>query len=262
MQAGPISTGTADAALDQADPAQDQRAHDALAEIGFGDQQRAQFLRRDQQRLDLAFGMAVDQRDAAGELADLGQELARPLIDHRRDMAEPVALGDRDMPDSTTNMPGPGLPVSNSVSPCLIGAQLAEAAHAVDFMRESASERSARGAETQTTCAALGELAAVPSAAMLLLAPERTTGQEIEPAATGPALFRSRHLVRHPRRPEDGGRGIAAPARLRFPPLEIFAQRQLQPVLSRIPRADADLPFPLVLIVLHAGPFECREVRG
>ncbi len=31
----------ADAALDQAHPAQDQRAHDALAEIGFGDQQRA-----------------------------------------------------------------------------------------------------------------------------------------------------------------------------------------------------------------------------
>ena len=35
----------ADAALDQADPAQDQRAHDALAEIGFGDQQRPQLLR-------------------------------------------------------------------------------------------------------------------------------------------------------------------------------------------------------------------------
>jgi len=28
----------ADPALDQADPAQDQRAHDALAEIGFRDQ--------------------------------------------------------------------------------------------------------------------------------------------------------------------------------------------------------------------------------
>ena len=87
----------ADAALDQADPAQDQRAHDALAEIGFGDQQRPQPLRRNQQRLDIALGMAVDQRDAAGELADLGEKLARPLIDHRRDVAEAVALGDRDM---------------------------------------------------------------------------------------------------------------------------------------------------------------------
>ena len=71
----------ADAALDQADPAQDQRAHDALAEIGFGDQQRPQLLRRDQQRFDIALGMAVDQRDAAGELADLGEKLARPLVD-------------------------------------------------------------------------------------------------------------------------------------------------------------------------------------
>ena len=71
----------ADAALDQADAAQDQRAHDALAEIGFGDQQRAQFVRRDQQRLDIALGMAVDQRDAAGELADLGQKLPGALVD-------------------------------------------------------------------------------------------------------------------------------------------------------------------------------------
>ena len=54
-------------------------------------------LRRNQQRLDLALGMAVDQRDAARELADFGEKLTRPLIDHRRDMAEAIALGDRDM---------------------------------------------------------------------------------------------------------------------------------------------------------------------
>ena len=74
----------ADTALDQADAAQDQRTHDALAEIGFRDQQRTELVRRNQQRLDLALGMAVDQCDAAGELADFGQELTRPLIDHRR----------------------------------------------------------------------------------------------------------------------------------------------------------------------------------
>ena len=99
----------ADAALDQADPAQDQRAHDALAEIGFRDQQRAQPLRRDQQGLDLAFRMAIDQRDAAGELADFGKELARPLIDHRRDMTEAVALGDGDMAGQDHEHAGPGL---------------------------------------------------------------------------------------------------------------------------------------------------------
>src|SRR5260370_23820876 len=87
----------ADAALDQVDPAQDQRAHDALAEIGFGDQQRPQFIRRNQKRFDVALGMAIDQRDAARELADFGEELTGPLIDDRRDMAEAVALGDRNM---------------------------------------------------------------------------------------------------------------------------------------------------------------------
>jgi hypothetical protein len=104
-----MSPRAADAALDQADPAQDQRAHDALAEIGFRDQQRAQFVGGNQQRFDIALGVAVDQRDAAGELADLGQELTRALIDHRRDMAKAVALGDRDFARQYHEHAGPRL---------------------------------------------------------------------------------------------------------------------------------------------------------
>ena len=88
---------TAGAGLEQIDPAQDQRPHDALAEIGFRHQQRTQPLRCNQQRFDLAFGVTIDQRDAARQLTDFGQELPGSLIDHRCDMAEPVALGDRDM---------------------------------------------------------------------------------------------------------------------------------------------------------------------
>ena len=126
---------TADAALDQADPAQDQRAHDALAEIGFGDQQRAQPLRRNQQRLDVALGVAVDQRDAAGELADLGEKLAGPLIDHRRDVAEAVALGDRDMARQHDEHAGPGLAGLEQRLAVLEAAQFAEPAHARDFVR-------------------------------------------------------------------------------------------------------------------------------
>ena len=83
--------------MDQADPAQDQRPHDALAKFGFRDQQRPQLIRRDQQRLDIAFGMAVDQCGTARKLANLGQKLPRPLIDDGRDMTEAVALGDRDI---------------------------------------------------------------------------------------------------------------------------------------------------------------------
>ena len=44
-------------------------------------------------------------------------------------------------PDSTTNMPGPGLPVSNSASPCFIGSQFPEPAHALDFVMRQRRER-------------------------------------------------------------------------------------------------------------------------
>ena len=87
----------ANTALDQAYPSQDQRAHDAFAEIGFGDQKRAQALRRDQKSFDIAFGMTIDQRDTAGELPDFSEELSWSLIDHGRDVAEAITLGDRNM---------------------------------------------------------------------------------------------------------------------------------------------------------------------
>lgn len=49
------------------------RPHDPFAEIGFGDQQRAQFVGPDQKRLDIALGMAVRQCDAPRELAAIEQ---------------------------------------------------------------------------------------------------------------------------------------------------------------------------------------------
>jgi hypothetical protein len=33
--------------------------------------------------------IAIDQRDAAGELADFGEKLTRPLLDHRSDRVLP-----------------------------------------------------------------------------------------------------------------------------------------------------------------------------
>jgi hypothetical protein len=53
------------AGLDQRHAAQDQRAHDALAEVGLGDDQRAQLLGRHDQRLDVFVGVAIDQGRAA-----------------------------------------------------------------------------------------------------------------------------------------------------------------------------------------------------
>ena len=187
----------AGAALDQADPAQDQRAHDALAELGLGDQQRAQLVRRDQQRLDLAFGMAVDQRDAAGELADLGEELARPLLDHRRDMAEAVALGDRDMARQHDEHAGPRLAgLEQRLAMLYCAARRSGACGR--FPAASASGRSARGAESKRP-APRRFLRLVPSAAMSLLASERHHVTNIAPAATGHGSFPLRHLGRHHR---------------------------------------------------------------
>ena len=45
MPAGPIMTGPPAPALEQPDPAQDERAHDPLAELCLGDQQSAQTAR-------------------------------------------------------------------------------------------------------------------------------------------------------------------------------------------------------------------------
>ena len=135
--AGPISTAPPVAALDQIDPAQDQRAHDALAEFGLRDQQRAQLIRRNQQRFDVALGMAVDQREAAGKLADLGEKLPRPLVDDRGDMAKAVALGDRDGARQHHEHAGADLAGLEQGFAVPVGAKLPEPAHPLDFgMRE------------------------------------------------------------------------------------------------------------------------------
>ena len=222
----------ADPALDQADPAQDQRAHDALAEIGFGDQQRAQSLRRNQERFDVALGMAVDQRDAAGELADLGEKLPRPLVDHRRDVAEAVALGDRDMAGQHHEHAGPGLAGFEQHFAVLVTAQLAEPAHARDFLRRQrrkglleAGKRACRRG------AAIGLGSSRGGHSHL-----RLTSQEGSKTCRGPnpvirpAFLRRRHVVRRLRHGKVRDRDVVSSPRLRFPPLEVFAQRLLQPI--------------------------------
>ena len=85
------------AALDQPDAAQDQRAHDPLAKLGLGDQQRAEPLGRDDQRLDRSPGMAVDQRRAPRQLAKLAHEAADAVGDDRFAPAKLAMLADLDL---------------------------------------------------------------------------------------------------------------------------------------------------------------------
>ena len=256
---------TADAALDQADPAQDQRAHDALAEIGFGDQERAQSLRRNQQRFDVAFGMAVDQRDAARELADLGEKLTRPLIDHRRDMAKAVALGDRDMAGQHHEHAGSGLAGLEQPFAVLVSGA---------SRRTGACARSLAASASGKVCSRRGNALSARRCHRRRFrrgghSHLRLTSQEGSKTCRGPnPAIRPAFL----RRPSCGaaassigrcGRDIVSSPRLRFSPLEVFAQRLLQPVppcdLSYSPRPAR--PSPFVLVVRHRDPLACVALR-
>src|SRR5262245_58754163 len=79
--------------------------------------------------------MAIDQRDTAGELADLGQKLSRWLIDDGRDMAEPVAMGNADLARQHYEHAGTGLAGLEQRLAMLVAAYLAKPPHAVDFVR-------------------------------------------------------------------------------------------------------------------------------
>ena len=85
------------AGFDQADPAQDQRPHDALAEIGFRDHQPTKPFGRNQQGRHGADRAHIDESRAAGELADLAHEMACTLAHDQMFDARRVAMGDRDL---------------------------------------------------------------------------------------------------------------------------------------------------------------------
>src|SRR5258707_61267 len=67
--------------LQKADAAQNERAHDPLAEFRLGDQQRPQSIRRDDQGLDGFARACIDQCRPASELRQLAQELAGAMGD-------------------------------------------------------------------------------------------------------------------------------------------------------------------------------------
>ena len=79
--------------------------------------------------------MAFDQRDTAGELADLGEKLTRPLIDDRRHAAKAVALGDRDMAGQDDEHAGSDLAGLEQRLARLVAPEFAEPAHPRDFVR-------------------------------------------------------------------------------------------------------------------------------
>ncbi len=95
--------------LDQIETTHDQRPHDLLAEAGLRDQHCPQSAWRNHQSFDVADRGAVDERGNPGEFRHLGQKLTGPLLDHRRDLAQPVVLFDGDMTRKNDDHPGTGL---------------------------------------------------------------------------------------------------------------------------------------------------------
>ena len=88
--------GASGAQVDQGRAPDDQRAHDLVAQLGLGDEQRAQALRRYQKRLDVGDRLGVDQRRTAGQILELGEKVASLRLDDRCHMAQPVPTCDCD----------------------------------------------------------------------------------------------------------------------------------------------------------------------
>ena len=70
------STGSA---LKQADPSEDQGAHDPLAEFGLGDKQGTQPVRRDDECAGRFAGIRVDETGPPRQLRQLAEERSGPL---------------------------------------------------------------------------------------------------------------------------------------------------------------------------------------
>src|SRR5712671_3706008 len=83
--------------LQKADAAQNERAHDPLAEFRLGDQQRPQLIRRDDQGLDGFAGARTCQCGPAGELRQFAQESAGSMGDDVRTVARMIVPRDFDL---------------------------------------------------------------------------------------------------------------------------------------------------------------------
>jgi hypothetical protein len=87
---------SAEAALQQADAPQDERAHDALPQLGLGHEHIAQLPRGNHERVDRLRRLCVDERGLARELGELAHERAWAVRDDRLVAPEHAVLADGD----------------------------------------------------------------------------------------------------------------------------------------------------------------------
>lgn len=123
----------AGAAFEQADAAQDQRPHDALAEIGLLHHQIAQAPRGDDDRLDRLDRLGIDQRRPVRQLRQLADEIAGAVADNSLTPAKPARLGDVDLARQDEDQPRRDRAGRHDVVAGGIGTRLAEPAHTLDI---------------------------------------------------------------------------------------------------------------------------------
>src|SRR6266446_1517495 len=128
------------ARLQQTYAAQNEGAHDPLAEFRLGDKQCPQSIRRDDQSLDRFACACIHQRRPAGELRQLAQELACAMGDNGCAVARLIVPGDFDAAGQDDTKPAgdfadPGQRLAN-----LKGAHLAEPPNTLDLERPKRGE--------------------------------------------------------------------------------------------------------------------------
>jgi hypothetical protein len=128
------------ARFQQPDAAQDQGAHDPLAQLGLGDQHGAQAVGLDAQHLQVGQGVDVDQGRSVRQLGQFADEVAGTVLDDHVALVMGVAAGDlglafedhhqsgRDLAGLGQHGAGPGV------------GDVAEAADAVDLLRLQGGE--------------------------------------------------------------------------------------------------------------------------
>ena len=125
----------AGAGLQQADAAQDQRAHDPFAELRFRDQQRTQPIGRNDQGLHCCLRGSVHERRPARELGKFAHELPWRVRDNQFAAAGFMTLRDVDMAGENDEEAEAYL---TNLGKCLAHAKnayLAEPAHPLDLCR-------------------------------------------------------------------------------------------------------------------------------
>ena len=124
---------SADAGLEQADAAQDQRPHDPLAEIRFRDQQRPEPVRRDEQGLHRPSRIGVHQGRPARQLRQFAHERARVVGDDQLAAAGFVVPCDVDVAGQDDDQAVAGFADLDQRVTRAIGADHAKATHPLDF---------------------------------------------------------------------------------------------------------------------------------